>query len=202
MKPSSVIAVHGIHDNGDDGIDRLGAMLASGLNVPFYAPDLPRRWAVTDYLPYVLEHDAAIVRPRLNRHTVVLTHSRGAQVLHRAMQPSADHGPHHLIHTAFLFAPALEPDILLGDGGFHRCYVVFNEHDRALKWSRFLPLHPYADFLGGSMGRDGYQGEDERVINVPDHERRSFLSHSEFWGDDYTRQRWVAFMVRKLEGDG
>lgn len=187
---TQVVSLHGIHDDGDQGIDRVGRGVASRLDVPHAAPKLMRRWALMDYFASTVKTDAAEVH--WGPDSLVLTHSRGGYLAWTKL--------HHLYaRFVVMFAPALPADADFSRCKFERLWVIHNRHDRALKWSRYLPWHPYAGLFGKSLGRDGYTGSDPRVMNVPAHDDRSFLDHSEYWATPALRQKWcdvVAGMVR------
>lgn len=193
MKPSpNVIAIHGIHDDGDDGIDELARDVALEVGAPIFLPTLRRSSALGDYFAGNVEHDAEKVARYLNSRSLVLTHSRGAYVLDQALRHFGKWAD-----KVFMFAPALPSNIVPGAGRFNHAWVMHNKYDRALKWSRFLPWHPYANFFGGSLGRDGYTGANTgKITNIRNDSDRSFLDHSEYWADANERAAWAAHVVK------
>ena len=193
-----VVSIHGIHDNGDDGVDRMGAALAHELGVPHWAPALPKRWAIEDWSFGPVMADAELVEKRLDASDIVITHSRGAYVLDVAMREF-----NASASDVFMFSPALPSNLVPGDHGFERLFIIHNQNDRALKWSRFLPFHPYATFFGGSLGRDGFQlppDKHKRIRNIDASEcgDGSFLEHSGYWQTPVVMQQWVSMMTHHI----
>lgn len=86
---------------------------------------------------------------------VVVAHSRGALVVHYAMQTGLTNFSH-----VFLFAPAMESDVVWPAGAEH-IHVIHNPDDPALKAGTLLLNHPFGD-----LGLTGYDGPpDPRITN-------------------------------------
>ena len=186
----NIVPVHGIHDNGDKGIDRIATALASIAGYAVREPKLPRRWAISSYWG---SHrtDAREVRRFAGDQSIVLAHSRGALVADAAMRQGA------YFPLLFLFAPALPDDWRPPASRFQHAYVMFNKRDKALLSSRLLPFHPFTRW-GGSLGRNGPRAAHSQVHPVECTTDETWLDHSNFWRSADDVVRWASWIHERI----
>lgn len=118
----------------------------------------------------------------------LIAHSFGGLLALRAMELGAR------FSTVFLFAPALDRDVLFPAFGAERIYIIHNPRDVALWWAGRLLFHD-----AGEMGRLGYAGlADPRVLNV----RANDIAHEPLRHSDYflpsNIQRWACWVDERL----
>lgn len=97
---------------------------------------------------------AEIIKAASRKGDIGIGHSNGCAILMDACQRGAN------LTGLVLINPALDEDCV-APPQVRWIHVYFNRDDSPVKWSRILLLHPW-----GSMGRSGYQGDDQRYLNV------------------------------------
>ena len=201
----AIVPIHGIHDDGSEGVDRLARAVSRLTDIPVREPSLPRRWAIGCYFESKNKADALEVNKHLDGRTVLITHSRGGLVADRVMKMRKH--PTELVSKCFMFSPALPADILPGNGNFNHLWVVHNQHDKALLSSRLLPWHPYTGgrwfaVMRKSLGRVGYIGEDApNITNMDGSTDDSLLDHSNYWLGPTRTEFWAEWIVDQLYRD-
>lgn len=164
-----ILGINGIRSNGARNTDQLLLRLAEkGWNVKdvnypkvsalqFWVRG--RKWnharqcADAQYLVDAYEPGDALI-----------AHSYGCLLALRAMQRGVE------FSDVFLFAAALDSDVLFPSLGADNIYVIYNKKDWVLRIAALLRWHD-----SGDMGRIGYRGvTDARVVNVA---ARSILKH-------------------------
>jgi len=152
MKPTAWL-VHGfnVSDDGARTIDRLGPWLR---NAGWTVGQVDYGWrfllGVWIGNPKEAEQFAALVRPG----DIACGHSNGCTIIHRA---TVDHGA--ALDRVVYINPALGVRRAPGKN-VRRAHVFYAPDDKAVLAARLVPSS-----LWGSMGRDGYQGDDPRVRN-------------------------------------
>lgn len=86
----------------------------------------------------------------------IIVHSNGARVVYWARKkygmPACN---------VILISGALDRDVKWPEGMDDRVYNFHTPNDKVLKWARRIPFSPW-----GSIGREGYQGDDDRFENI------------------------------------
>jgi hypothetical protein len=97
---------------------------------------------------------AETIKAAARRGDIGIGHSNGCAILMEACQRGAQ------LTGLVLINPALDEDCKV-PAQVRWIHVYHNREDSPVKWSRILLLHPW-----GAMGRHGYQGSDDRYLNV------------------------------------
>lgn len=194
-----VVGVHGIHDDGDRSVDALCGHVARAIGGGWFREiELPRRWAISCYLPSVNRNDARSLARQAPDGAHVIAHSRGALLVMLAMTEGKRFG------TVILFGPALPADARFPKGKADHIQVIFNRADKALLASRLLPYHP---FTGGrpfavarhSLGRTGWSGViPEGCTQIDATDDSTWLDHSN-WAQSRASDRWIAHCAHLIK---
>jgi len=145
--------IHGIHSSSGGNTSKLAPFFrAAGLDVMVrsYGWAMALTSGLTDWLN---ERRARRLAENIENGDSIVCHSNGAAVAWHIQSE------HRLLDTLILINPALDADI-----EFHnvsRVIVVHNAGDDVVAWSVLAPFSHW-----GSMGRDGYTGNQSHVTNV------------------------------------
>ena len=186
MKEMNIVGIHGIHDDGNKGLDPIGRAVAKIFRCSYREPIMPVRSATACYWASVNQADADECLPYLDEGSVVIAHSRGCLLADLLMRRGRFMG------TVVFLAPALPADTMPGDANFGNMLIVFNPEDKAMLAARFLPFHPFTGrrplaLTRTMLGQAGYTGDYRRhkvsqwdgrdIAGVGD----TWLDHSNFW---------------------
>lgn len=155
-----ILGINGIRSDGATNTDALLHELAK-LGWGVDDVDYPRVNALQYYVRGRQWHRRRQYRdaePLITAHRpgdAVIAHSYGGLLTLRAMERGA------AFSVAFLFAPALDRDVVFPLFGANHIHVIHNRRDKALCYTKLLRFHD-----SGAMGQHGYRGPpDDRVHN-------------------------------------
>lgn len=129
----------------------------------------------------IADNMTAFVQP----DDILLGHSNGATLAYLIAKKVKVRG-------VILLNAALEADLVPNAGWVH---VYYNKDDYVVLMSGLIPFHPW-----GTMGRDGYKGNDLRVTNInqgnpPEPHLPPLSGHSDILGIRKTRP-WAEYMAK------
>jgi hypothetical protein len=138
-----------------------------------------RMWAFLAYFDDPIQRRADKILE--HEGDILIAHSFGCLASIYAMRKGAK------FDKVFFFGAAAECDVFIPDN-FNVLYNIHSDSDRALSLGRNIPLHPF-----GCMGKDGYSGRNEKVINVP----ANGLDHNDYVSAKHLC-KWVKFIKDRI----
>jgi hypothetical protein len=177
-----ILGVNGIHNwswSKDSFTDRLLEALShrhETVDVHY-----PRMTAVFAYFDFAIKRRAKkIIEANQSPSDILIAHSFGCLASIYAMREGAR------FDKVFFFGAAAEQDEDIPDA-FNHLYNIHSAADGALSLGEKLPFHKF-----GALGRDGYTGSNQKVINVP----VSGMGHN-----DYVSARNLCEWIKFIESE-
>ena len=172
MSKPRIILVHGIESAGVKSVDRLGHLLAGKGWIVEDVELRQTRWYNGRSLE-IRNDNLRRIREVHRPGDHVIAHSNGCRLVWACMAGGTRFG------KVFLFAPALDSDVVFTPCAYDSITVFANPHDKAVLAGSVLLGHRW-----GMMGRRGYVGVSDRVDTVFRPER-SGLGHGHYFEPDY-----------------
>ncbi len=184
--------IHGIHSNGAGNTGKLApAFRAAGFDV--FVRRYGYAFASPAFIPKLVDWQNARRAKRLAETIAdgdaIVCHSNGAAVAHCIQ------AEHRELSAIILINPALDRDTDFHNTG--RVLCLHNAGDDVVGLSSILPFNAW-----GAMGRDGYSGTLNNVVNVdcanPPRGLPRLWGHSALF-DKYNLPHWGPALAREMK---
>lgn len=179
-----ILGVNGIY-NWSWSDDSFTDKLLKQLGTMHEVVDIQYPWmfAVFAYSDFAINRRAKEIL-KVNKPTdILIAHSFGCLASIYAMRQGAK------FDKVFFFGAAADDDIAIPRNAFNELYNIHSEADIALELGSILPFHQF-----GPMGKTGYHGTNEKVINV----KASGLGHNDYVLPGQIAQ-WVKFIEEHVQ---
>lgn len=163
MKP--ILILHGIETDGSNLTALAESLTLLGADVQVLHLEKTKwyQWNSDS----IMHTNVSIVRRHYKEGCHLIGHSNGARLGRNCMYSDL------FFDQVFFLNAALDAALPFPETQYGRIYNFHNPRDRALLFGSMIPWSKW-----GQMGRVGYKGKSERIINIPDKTFRPFtLNH-------------------------
>ena len=165
MKDNITFLAHGFRarDGGSSTVMKVATHIAPYSSISNYAYGYFNLFDVLFKNKKAAKRFAEIVISDHHGHKYAIGHSNGCAIIVEAMRQGAK------FDTILLINPALNINTVFPEGDY-KIVVIHTKHDKATKAARFFDSIPFVELFvpdeWGAMGTRGYQGTDQRVLNM------------------------------------